>query len=150
MLPFQIKKTPGRSYNVDLGDVGRVKEALQTLGYYATPSYGMTQYPDEAMFRGIERFQEHHGLTKDGIMKPGGPTANRLGLVLADSGRTEPQGQSSSTSTPNKPNAQKREGGGQCPEHNYPSIDPLCIRGTSWCYDRVKCEPYSTGGGKRG
>ncbi len=38
----------------------------------------MTRYPDERMFQGIERFQSDHGLKKDGIVKPGGPTSTVL------------------------------------------------------------------------
>ena len=50
--PFQLKKTVGRSYNVDLDDVRNVKSALQGLGYYRTPGYGMTPYPDGPCSRG--------------------------------------------------------------------------------------------------
>lgn len=52
--PFRLKSTIGRSYRVDPDDTRRTKETLRELGYYETPSYGITPYPDEPMFRGIE------------------------------------------------------------------------------------------------
>lgn len=83
MRTFTLKKTLGRSYNVDLDDVANVKRALNRLGYYAVPRYGMTRYPDEPMFNGIESFQSRYRLLRDGVMKPGGETAMTLGAVLA-------------------------------------------------------------------
>jgi hypothetical protein len=65
-LPFQIKSTLGRSYRVDLGDTRRTKEALLRLGYFKTPRYGLTQYPDEPLFAAIEAFQQDNGLSRDG------------------------------------------------------------------------------------
>ena len=88
--PFQLKKTIGRSYNVDLDDVRNVKSALQGLGYYRTPGYGMTPYPDEPMFQGIEKLQERHGLVKDGVMKPGGPTERLMAQNLNPENRNDP------------------------------------------------------------
>ena len=71
---LRLKHPLGRVYNVDLDDVFKVKTALQGLGFYKAPDFGLTRYPDEQMFDAVERFQERHGLTKDGIMKPNGPT----------------------------------------------------------------------------
>lgn len=81
--PFKLKSSLGRSYNVDLGDIRRTKEALHTLGYYAIPSYGLTEYPDDLLFSGIETFQRAHGLQRDGIMHPGGETEKALRARLA-------------------------------------------------------------------
>lgn len=78
MGAFQMRSTLGRSYNVDLDDVLKVKKALGMLGYYSTPSYGLTEYPDEPLFQGIQKFQGDKGLTKDGIIKPGGETEKTL------------------------------------------------------------------------
>lgn len=82
--PFKLNAALGRTYNTDLGDVLRTKTALNKLGHFETPSYGMTEYPDEPLFQGIEKFQEFHGLQKDGIIKPGGETEAKLGDVLAE------------------------------------------------------------------
>ena len=88
--PFKLNATLGRSYNADLDDTLRTKKALNKIGLFETPSYGMTEYPDEPLFQGIEKFQERHGLQKDGIMKPGGETATKLGQVLGEAGRRAP------------------------------------------------------------
>ncbi len=65
-----------------MDDTLRAKKTFGGLGYYKTPSYGLTKYPDEPLFKGIESFQKDHGLRKDGVMKPGGETANKLGKAL--------------------------------------------------------------------
>ena len=75
---FTLKKPLGRSYNVDLGDVRRTKQALHGLGFYKMPSYGLTDYPDEPLFSGIEDFQQKYGLQRDGFMRPGGETERTL------------------------------------------------------------------------
>ena len=80
--PFKLNAALGRTYNTDLDDVLQTKRALSRLGHYETPSYGIDEYPDEPLFQGIERFQELYGLQRDGIMKPDGQTATKLGEVL--------------------------------------------------------------------
>lgn len=82
--PFKLKSTLGRSYNVDLDDSFRTKKVLKKLDLFEIPSYGITEFPDEPLFRGIEKFQERYGLTRDGIMKPDGETAKKLRQVLAE------------------------------------------------------------------
>jgi hypothetical protein len=82
--PFKLNATLGRAYNADLDDVLRTKLALGKLGHFEMPSYGMTEYPDEPLFQGIEKFQERHGLRRDGVMKPDGETVARLDQVLAE------------------------------------------------------------------
>jgi hypothetical protein len=80
--PFKLLSPLGRSYNVDLDDTLRTKKALNGLGYYAPPKHGMTRYPDERLFKGLESFQADNGLRKDAVMKPLGPTASKLGDAL--------------------------------------------------------------------
>tara|TARA_B100000965_G_scaffold381828_2_gene379644 strand:+ start:9096 stop:9452 length:357 start_codon:yes stop_codon:yes gene_type:complete len=75
--PFKLNATLGRDYNADLDDTLRTKKALQKIGLFETPSYGMTEFPDEPLFKGIEKFQARHGLKQDGIMKQDGETARR-------------------------------------------------------------------------
>ena len=79
---FNLKKTLGRDYNVDLGDVRRAKQALRGLGFYKMPDHGLTEYPDESLFEGIEDFQQTYGLRRDGVMKPKGETEAALNHVL--------------------------------------------------------------------
>ena len=88
-MPFRLKSTLGRNYKVDLDDTRRTKQALLDLGYFETPSYGLTDYPDEALFTAIEKFQTEYDLRRDGIMKPGGETATELGIQVASKGSLE-------------------------------------------------------------
>lgn len=85
--PFKLKSTLSRIHNVDFIDVLKTKQALQSLNYYKPPKHGLTQYPEHDMFKGIERFQADNGLQKDGVMRPDGPTAQRLGETLAKQGK---------------------------------------------------------------
>jgi len=92
---FQIKKTIGDDYNVDLEDSLSTKQALERLGYYETPSYGMTPYPDRHMFDSMKAFQKDEGLQVDGLMRPGGPTEARIDQRLAQA-----EGKRKDTNTP--------------------------------------------------
>lgn len=80
--PFRLTSTIGRSYSVEPDDVLRTKKTLRQLGYFETPSYGMTLYPDEPMFKGIEEFQDDFDLYRDGVMNPDGETVEKLNEVL--------------------------------------------------------------------
>ena len=40
--PFRLKRTTGRSYDVDLSDIAPLKRSLSRLGYYRPPSFGIT------------------------------------------------------------------------------------------------------------
>ncbi len=83
---FRLKSTIGRSYNTDFGDVLNTKKALNGLGFYNKPDYGMTKYPDRGMFNGISGYQKSRGLKVDGLMKPDGETAKS---ISADIGRRD-------------------------------------------------------------
>lgn len=81
---FNLNQTLASNSSADPDDTLNTKRALSSLGYYATPSYGMTKYPDEGLFDGIKTFQKDNDLTKDGVMKPEGETATQLGKTLAE------------------------------------------------------------------
>ncbi len=81
---FNLNQTLASNSAADPDDTLNTKRALGSLGYYATPSYGMTEYPDQGLFDGIKTFQKDNGLTKDGVMKPAGETATQLGKTLAE------------------------------------------------------------------
>jgi hypothetical protein len=81
---FELRKTLGADYSVNLDDSLRAKKTFRKLGFFKTPSYGLTPYPDDALFGAIKGFQSANGLRRDGIMKPGGETARALGGVLAE------------------------------------------------------------------
>jgi peptidoglycan hydrolase-like protein with peptidoglycan-binding domain len=63
-------------------DVLKIKSAMATLGYYEVPEWGLSQFPDPALFKAIQAFQRKHGLKADGVMKPGGPTEASLRATL--------------------------------------------------------------------
>jgi hypothetical protein len=80
--PFRLSKTIGRHYSVDPEDVLKTKKLLKELGHFETPAYGMTRYPDDPMFQGIEQFQDDFDLYRDGVMNPDGETIEKLNEVL--------------------------------------------------------------------
>jgi len=84
---FALNKPMSESTNLDFDDVSNAKTALQQLGYYETPRWGLTHYPDEALFGGLRAFQRDQGLTVDGTMRPGGPTETALDGALRQIGR---------------------------------------------------------------
>lgn len=85
-MSFKLNAPLDRDYNADFQDTLMIKRALNALGYYQTPAYGMTQYPDELLFKGIEGFQRDFGLKKDGLMMPGGETERTIRSVIGSAG----------------------------------------------------------------
>jgi len=81
-----LRGTVDRHSSVDLEDMKPLKRSLGSLGFYKTPKIGLHEYPDENLFNGIEKFQKKEGLQVDGVMKPGGPTENRLLQKVAEKG----------------------------------------------------------------
>lgn len=59
-------------------DVVKMKSILATLGHYEAPDWGLSQFPDPALFDAIAKFQRARGLKVDGAMKPGGETEQTL------------------------------------------------------------------------
>ncbi|MEE8141278.1 MAG: peptidoglycan-binding domain-containing protein [Alphaproteobacteria bacterium] len=59
-------------------DVVGVKRALNRMGFYDVPDYGMTPYADRTMFDGIRRFQRANGLRVDGVMQRGRATERAM------------------------------------------------------------------------
>lgn len=80
--PIKLRSRVDGASNVDLEDILPLKHAMQNLGYYRTPSYGMNPYPDEELFTGITNFQKDHDLTVDGIMKPDGETERTMNAII--------------------------------------------------------------------
>lgn len=116
--PFKLKKTVGRSYNVDLTDIAPLKRGLKHLGYYKPPAWGITEHPDEPLFDGIERLQADQGLTRDGVMKPKGPTATRVGQLLADRWKAENGGMGAQSEGGGIPGPEES---GPNPKHPFPA-----------------------------
>ena len=59
-------------------DVVWLKSALQALGHYQAPDWGISPYPDRALFDAVRAFQDDRGLAADGSLKPGGATWSAL------------------------------------------------------------------------
>lgn len=59
-------------------DTISVKEALEKLGYYKTPEWGITPFADREMYDAIKAFQKDNKLQVDGFMKPDGETVNKI------------------------------------------------------------------------
>ena len=59
-------------------DVLKVKTALIKTGYYSIPDYGLTPYPDKALFDAIKSYQKDVDLKVDGIINPHGETITLL------------------------------------------------------------------------
>ncbi|MDA0998048.1 MAG: peptidoglycan-binding protein, partial [Proteobacteria bacterium] len=68
--PFQLTSTLASNATADEDDTVAAKQAFGQLGYYQTPSYGLTPYPDQGLFDGIKKFQKDNDLTVDGVMQP--------------------------------------------------------------------------------
>ncbi len=71
---FRVRRTVSRNANTDANDAVAVKPALSILDLFQVPGWGVTPWPDEPMFEGIERFQIDSGLDPDGVIKPDGKT----------------------------------------------------------------------------
>lgn len=81
--PFRLNKTVGEAYNMDLTDSLNTKKALHTLGHLKAPDDGFSPYPDLTMIDGLKSFQRDQGLVADGVMKPDGPTVEKLNAALS-------------------------------------------------------------------
>lgn len=80
---LRLRGKIGRSYGVIPDDTRDIKTALREFGYYHEPSFGITPYPDENLFEGIEAFQDDFDLQKDGLVTPGGETERKLNEIAA-------------------------------------------------------------------
>jgi murein DD-endopeptidase MepM/ murein hydrolase activator NlpD len=83
---MKLSTTIGPSYNVGESDTLEVKRALLALGHYTIPSYGLTPYPDQAMFDGIKAVQRALGLSPTGVMRPDGPEHRAIAASLEAEG----------------------------------------------------------------
>ncbi|MEQ8832705.1 MAG: hypothetical protein RLW87_23065 [Alphaproteobacteria bacterium] len=94
---LRLRGKISRSHGIEPEDTRSVKIALRDFGYYREPSFGITPYPDEQLFKGIENFQDDFDLQKDGQMFPGGETERKLNEVI---GQNDPSVKSRPTQGP--------------------------------------------------
>lgn len=81
---FTLKAPLASNANVDLDDAMKTKLALQRLGYYKTPSYGMTPYPDQPLFDAVADLQRDKGLRRTGEVRPGDDTEKAIRVALSE------------------------------------------------------------------
>ena len=79
---MEFKRRVGSDIAVDEEDALAVKRGLRKLGLYSIPRYGLTPYPDEAMFEGVRALQARLGLEPTGSIRPGGPEEEAIGRAL--------------------------------------------------------------------
>jgi len=79
---FGLRGPVAHNLAVDEQDTVDTKKALARLGHYSVPKWGVTPYPDTAMFEGVKSFQRSQGLAVDGRMAKDGPTARLLDGAL--------------------------------------------------------------------
>lgn len=75
---FSTRAPIAENSNANPLDVIKIKSALGSLGHYEAPDWGVSQFPDSALFQAIRDFQKAHGLKVDGVMKPEGETLSAL------------------------------------------------------------------------
>lgn len=81
---FSIKSLLASNAHVDLDDSLNTKEALRRLGYYKTPGYGMTPYPDSRLFEAVSDLQLDQGIRRTGEIRPGDDTEKAIRHALRD------------------------------------------------------------------
>lgn len=79
---FRLNALLDPAASADPRDTLKTKTALKKTGHYEPPDWGLHEFPDQRMFDGIKAFQKEQGLRVDGVMRPDGETAARLGDVL--------------------------------------------------------------------
>lgn len=79
---MQLSGRVGSDIAVSGADTRFVKSALLRLGLYEIPSYGMTDYPDEAMFAGVRALQARLGEVPTGAVRPGSLEETMLAEAL--------------------------------------------------------------------
>ena len=77
----------------DPDDVLSAKSAFNELGYYDVPQYGLTPYPDQALFDGIRSYQRDEGLDADGYMLPEGETEQSINKSLSRTKNPDAEGE---------------------------------------------------------
>ncbi len=82
MPPFFTLRQVVSQTRASPADVLNVKRALNRMGFYDGPDYGMTPYADRTMFDGIRRFQRANGLRVDGVMRRGHATERAMNDAL--------------------------------------------------------------------
>lgn len=81
---LRLKSAISRSHNTEPEDILSTKWALNRVGFYNVPEWGMTSIGDENLISGIRNYQKVRGLSVDSTMKPGGETESDLNRTLKE------------------------------------------------------------------
>jgi hypothetical protein len=136
MVHFRLKGNVSRTNRVNEDDTVKTKIALRELGYYDIPDYGFTDFPDEAMFQGIKKFQKDKGLRVDEKMNSNGRTQWELNKALPEKNPFNDL----YAPTPPEP---------KCPEGKGSQLNGICVPGTDICYYWWECVEVPSGSGSR-
>lgn len=117
LKPFSLRGPVDSAASVREQDTLQTKLALQALGHYKAPSYGITPYPDKPMFNGIKSFQRANKLHVDGVMKPDGETERMMNFQLS-TGATESKTGNTETGESGSDETGKTSGG----QNTNPSV----------------------------
>lgn len=79
---INIRAPLARNSNANPLDVIKIKSGLSSLGHYESPDWGISKFPDSALFQAVRDFQKSQGLKVDGVMKPEGETLAALQTKL--------------------------------------------------------------------
>ena len=75
---FTLKKPVARNLSAHPDDMANIKFALTSLGYYDDTETGLSPYGDDQLFHAVKSFQKDNDLKADGIIKPDGPTQEKI------------------------------------------------------------------------
>ena len=94
---FKLKGPLSANSNTIPTDVLAAKAFLQDQGFYEAPEWGVTDFPDRALFSAIKAFQKSKGLRVDGVMRPEGETENATQMVQATALNLQDMGRNGDT-----------------------------------------------------
>jgi len=81
---LKLQKALAANVNTNPQDVFAAKAFLQDQGHYAAPEWGLSEFPDRALFDAIKAFQKSNGLRVDGVMNPEGETEQTTQRIQAN------------------------------------------------------------------
>ena len=81
---LRLKSAISRTHNTEPEDILGTKWALNRVGFYNVPEWGMNSLGDENLISGIRNYQKVRGLSVDSTMKPGGETERDLNRTLKE------------------------------------------------------------------
>lgn len=81
-MEFKLNHAVGANVDMHVDDVVTIKKAMNRLGYYEPPDYGIKPWTDDEMFTAVGDFQRDHGLRVDEFMYKDGRTARRIERAL--------------------------------------------------------------------